>query len=748
MANLREAYEYAKNNPESDFAKKLEATLASGSLDEEAQKYGIDTSVFKPAVALTPKIQEQGFVQNVAQGITKPFLGVASQARDIAGTLSQIPAVLGGAEVQKPQGNYDYGYFGQVPSFGEATPDAAGAQALLKGAGAGASIASYLPMGGAVATTGKSVLARQLPKFFSLAKQGAASGALSGGGGALQDGGGVGDFASGTVGGAAIGAVATPVLGATAGVAAKPITRAIDMVTKPVETFKSDVVKNINKALSIQGKKSIGNAVNVAPEKRYQAFETLYDIAPEITVKDDIGQEVAFNPKEANFQQFGEALYKTKNNLWGKVESELKKATNKGLEVDITPALQDLNKIIETPGTPMDVIKTAMSLNDELMRFTTNKGTAPVEALARYNSFLNKKITGQLTGTTNNATREVEAILAKNLSESVDNSIEGLQGSGFAKLKDQYSSLKAIENDTVRRMQQELRMLDTGLADFMGQYGTADMIGGLVQAAQGNPTSLIRGVGTKVAANYMKSLREPSKYLRDAFIQIEKYKGGKGITPALEKPEVISPVQSFSKATVPKTVNKDTKGDIFWKEYLKNTEIDRKINKRAREYTDKRVGTLNEYGQRVIYPSSKDDFNPISEYEALSDTDKKALIRFLNSQPDSSQEAFVSNLTERLNAEMAILEQLQSSVDDKVKPLIKYESKRGEFKGNLNLNTGSGKFGKKYDDILPEYFDPSGKGKYAEDMVNEYYSLRDSWRQQKETVSQIKKELKDLKSKK
>jgi hypothetical protein len=84
-------------------------------------------------------------------------------------------------------------------------------------------------------------------------------------------------------------------------------------------------------------------------------------------------------------------------------------------------------------------------------------------------------------------------------------------------------------------MQQELRMLDTGLADFMGQYGTTEMIGGLIQAAQGNPASLVKGLSTKVVADYMKSLRQPSKYLRDAFTQIDKYKQGKGVTPFIEE---------------------------------------------------------------------------------------------------------------------------------------------------------------------------------------------------------------------
>lgn len=56
MANLKQAVEYASQNPDSPFAKNLEQLMASGSLDQEAQKYGIDTSVFKPKETIVNKL--------------------------------------------------------------------------------------------------------------------------------------------------------------------------------------------------------------------------------------------------------------------------------------------------------------------------------------------------------------------------------------------------------------------------------------------------------------------------------------------------------------------------------------------------------------------------------------------------------------------------------------------------------------------------------------------------------------------
>jgi uncharacterized protein YnzC (UPF0291/DUF896 family) len=63
MANLKQAFEYASQNPESDFAKNLEQLAASGSLDGEAKKYGIDLTPFRPAPAeptLASKLGQRG----------------------------------------------------------------------------------------------------------------------------------------------------------------------------------------------------------------------------------------------------------------------------------------------------------------------------------------------------------------------------------------------------------------------------------------------------------------------------------------------------------------------------------------------------------------------------------------------------------------------------------------------------------------------------------------------------------------
>lgn len=56
MANIKQAFEYAAQNPDSDFATNLKQLAASGSLNQEAEKYGIDLSAFQPKQTFLDKV--------------------------------------------------------------------------------------------------------------------------------------------------------------------------------------------------------------------------------------------------------------------------------------------------------------------------------------------------------------------------------------------------------------------------------------------------------------------------------------------------------------------------------------------------------------------------------------------------------------------------------------------------------------------------------------------------------------------
>jgi hypothetical protein len=488
-----------------------------------------------------PATQEPGLTQSIVQGIAKPFLGVVSQTRDIArGVEDLVGGVKNAAQgkpvniPQRPTGptNYDYGYFGNVPSFGQATFDKEGAKAMLAGAGAGAGIASNIVAGGPVKSVAGSIVARNLPKIASLAKQGAVSGAMYGGGTALQDKKPLEEVAMDTGVGALGGAVGASVLGTAIPAATMPVVSTVAKLTKPLQTHMSDVGQNINRALSTQGKKSIGVYLK-NPEKQYKAFDIMHEMAPNLTITDEAGDIVPWNPRETNFNQFAQAFKDAKDKTWEGISGAIKEATGQDLQVDAGPILDELNKVAGNKFTTTEVRNAAAKMSDEIANMTT-PGTSniPIEGLTQYNKVLNTKIGGVLMGTTDNAVRDMEAGLAKQLSEAADKAVESISDGRFATLKDNYGALKTIERDLVRRAQQESRMLDNSLGDFMSRYGTIEIANGIFQAATGNVGPLAKGIGAKALGAYSKNLRTPSTYLQKAFKEIDRYKSGEGIQNA------------------------------------------------------------------------------------------------------------------------------------------------------------------------------------------------------------------------
>lgn len=98
MANLKQAFEYAAQNPNSDFAKNLAELAKSGSLNQEAQKYGIDLSPFQQQ----EKKQEEPLLTRIGKGI------ISSERKfgeDIAGALTNfLPESVTGVGALKEAG--------------------------------------------------------------------------------------------------------------------------------------------------------------------------------------------------------------------------------------------------------------------------------------------------------------------------------------------------------------------------------------------------------------------------------------------------------------------------------------------------------------------------------------------------------------------------------------------------------------------------------------------------------------------
>ena len=100
MANLREAFEYASQNPQSDFANNLRELAKSGAIDQEAKKFGIDLTPFKPKVEQPSQMSRLGTdLLNRAKTVGTQFkeIGQAEGAVETAAQVAQTPLRVAGA---------------------------------------------------------------------------------------------------------------------------------------------------------------------------------------------------------------------------------------------------------------------------------------------------------------------------------------------------------------------------------------------------------------------------------------------------------------------------------------------------------------------------------------------------------------------------------------------------------------------------------------------------------------------------
>ncbi len=95
MANLKQAFEYASQNPNSDFSKNLEKLASSGSLDAEAKKYSIDLSPFQQKKTLVDELGERA--KTFASEVTlKPSRDILTSGVDTIGQQRELTAMESG----------------------------------------------------------------------------------------------------------------------------------------------------------------------------------------------------------------------------------------------------------------------------------------------------------------------------------------------------------------------------------------------------------------------------------------------------------------------------------------------------------------------------------------------------------------------------------------------------------------------------------------------------------------------------
>lgn len=306
--------------------------------------------------------------------------------------------------------------------------------------------------------------------------------------------------------------------------------------------IKGGVVDNINKALGATGKMSVQQALDRVP-KALNAFETMANMADDITVKTPEGVEKTWEPAKDGFYEALQGLQQTKQNVFDAYTELAKNAGSQGAVM----TGEDLGKVMNQIGAEGEDATSAFKskagslINDLKDNFGSydNQGNftgfKDVE-LPRIQNFI-QKINTDVNPLSDKAGAAVSDTASKALRNIMDSKIEDasflndiqnkqLPSVGGAEtdpgkyqaLRNTYSDLKSVENDMVNQLKKSYRGVGGRVGQYVEGFGSLDTILG---ALSHNPVEAARGVGMAGIGKLMNYLRDPEVGLQNAFEQIQ-----------------------------------------------------------------------------------------------------------------------------------------------------------------------------------------------------------------------------------
>ncbi len=470
----------------------------------------------------------------IGSSVSKAILPKALEPAALQGT--SVPSIFGGKDVNL------VGYRDGKKLEGlDLAKDIAGT--ALEGA-------SYMPITGGVSSVVKGV-GGVGPKIGKLAKDFGIAGALQGSGSAYQEGKTTDEALSQGLTTGAISTVAGPVIGKGAELVGKAGANIVKKVTDPIKYYTDSAKTNALKAVNVIGGVKPADMSKIK-DKAYRALSVIKKVNPEIK-RGEIDVPLDIKNSDTPYLDVNDALVKTRNRVYEGIRDAYKEATGKGLTISPSTVIDELRTIYNNPANAIEKRNKALALRDELLGMTDRDGNIPIENIETFTPQLNARARPGF-GNSSALGAQLDKDFSIKLSNIVDDAVEKIGIPQLRDLKDDYSSLKAIEKYILNEAKKEARRLDTSIAANIGDVGSAEILSGIVnafRAAGGDAQaagSLARGVALKAFSTMRKAAGDRANYLRKAFDDIDEIsrQGAKATPVVAPVPEVKKKVDSPS----------------------------------------------------------------------------------------------------------------------------------------------------------------------------------------------------------
>jgi hypothetical protein len=275
--------------------------------------------------------------------------------------------------------------------------------------------------------------------------------------------------------------------------------------------------ESISKGLGIQGKKSGGVALQETA-KRAQGLTVLKNMANQLDVTLDDGTKGKFDPKKASYSTTLQAFNQARSKIYNQYTNLSSKAGESAI-ADLSDLRTQIASALDAPILSVEKNAVQTLLKDFDSAFP-DPSKVDLKVAERFIESLNANTAnGIFAGTSDIATGRVYAGTARILRDKMDEVITESTGESYQGLRSQYASLKSLEDDLVRKFQQDARSIGGGLPEYMGAFASADIIGSLLTL---DPVKFTKGATLGVFAGLKRMLSNPERFLQRSFDLLDK----------------------------------------------------------------------------------------------------------------------------------------------------------------------------------------------------------------------------------
>ena len=273
---------------------------------------------------------------------------------------------------------------------------------------------------------------------------------------------------------------------------------------------------SVNKALGVQGRKSGGVALQQTAKKT-AGLQVLKDRAKDLTVTADDGLKTVFDPQNASYNTTLQAWKQAREKVFQEYTEMASKAGEKAT-LDMSSIRQQMVNALDAPilSVEKNAVKSLLRDFDDIFKDPTK---VDMQAAERFVKSLNENtVHGFFTGTSDAASSKVNAGTSRLIREMMDDVIEESTGAQYQATRSQYAALKSLEDDLVRKFQQDARSIGGGLPEYTGAFASGDIIGSALSL---DPAQFAKGATLGTFSLLKRKLSNPERFLRRSFDLID-----------------------------------------------------------------------------------------------------------------------------------------------------------------------------------------------------------------------------------